>query len=696
MKENAARFVRLGVGLVGLVALGCVLTGTAAKPARRSIALPNDWSHRHLIFSQPATVEQAMRLQEDPRFEMQLYRRAQALQLPAASGPGSPQLRYPVFPHSGQQGLWEKSLGAGADVGAANFPAKYSFSSSVANCASATSPDFVVYSTGLTGSGTQASLIAFDNLYVGCTGTVPSVFWAYNTGGQIMTSPVFSRDGTELAFVQTTGGIGSLVLLKWVASASETVGAPGVPTSVPAATFSSCAAPCMTSIILKDSGGVTTNDTTSSVFYDYGADTAWVGDSRSWLHRFNPVFGGPLAELGAPWPVQLNPTNDTPLASPVHDQVSGNVFVGDTGGFFYAVSASTGAVTKSSQIDHGIGIVAGPIVDSTAGVAYVFSSNNGGGNAAVYRFAVGFGAGTAGTFAAVGASAVTPKPLYEGAFDSAYWNSTNGSGNLYVCGHTGGRPTLYQVPIAAGVMGAAVTGPVLATATVGCSPVTDISNPNASGGTTEWIFASVQNNGRPTPCGAGCIMNFKDNPWLPSTTYSVGQEILDTSFQVEMVTVAGTSGTIEPAVWNPTVGGTTLDGTTLTWMNLGITTANTPAAWMANNRYAVGDSIEDSNSAIEVVTAITGTGRSGPGPGHPTWSTVVGQTTTDHNVTWTNAGPAPSGLPAAGGTSGVIADNTVTTGVSGSQIYFSTQGNQACPTGTAVGCAVQASQSALK
>jgi hypothetical protein len=110
----------------------------------------------------------------------------------------------------------------------------------------------------------------------------------------------------------------------------------------------------------------------------------------------------------------------------------------------------------------------------------------------------------------------------------------------------------------------------------------------------------------------------------------------------------------------------------------------------------VGNFIEDTNFNIQVVTAIVGNGHSKVGL-HPVWKTTVGQATADNHVTWTNAGPAPGALAAAGGTSGVIFDNTVETGVAGSQIYFSTQGNQAtCGTATNVGCAVQASQSALK
>jgi hypothetical protein len=903
MNGNAARFFRLGVGFVGPLALGCVLTVSAAKPSRRGIALPTDWSHSHLVFSQPRSVEQAMRLQEDPRFGQQLYRRALPLMLPpdpkemgGIHSPHEPHLRFPVRfrPPVRSTGLWSQSLGAGAGVGAVNFPAKFSFNSGVANCGS----DYVVYSTGLAGSGTQASLIAYNNLYSGCEGinlgsasnfavlaattvtnagdsvvtggdigvfpgtaitnfppgiltppateesasptasqaqadastafayyngltgatsigptldaltftpglynaaailtlhagqtvtlsgsgtyvfqigsgfdvsgtvlltngamagnvlwvvgssavlsgtssvsgtilalttitlaasdsltgraialngevtlsdnaittvdTLPSVYWAYNTGGQILTSPVLSLDGTQIAFAQSTGGIGSLVLLKWAPSTGQTVANPGAPTSVGAGLYSSCSAPCMTLIALQG-GAVPNDDRTSSVYYDYGSDTAWVGDSRNWLHRFHPVFVGTPTEVGSPWPVQLQPGDATALASPVYDSGTGTVFVGDAGGYFYEVSAAGGAVTQSSQLDHGAGIVSGPLVDSTAGVAYVFSSKDASGNAAVYRFAAGFGGASPGAEVAVGVSAATPNSLYEGELDSAYENSTNSSGNLYVCGNTGGAPTLYQVHITAGgVLGSAVAGPVLTdTTTTGCSPVTDFLNPNATGGATEFIFASAQTDGKSTPCaGGGCIMNFKSTPWKASTGYTVGQEVVDSHFQVQMVSIAGTSGSSAPPTWSIITGNNTHDGTgTLEWLNLGLTTAATPASWTADHLYAVGDLIEDSNQNIEVVTIASGGGHSGMGSA-PTWLTGVGATTTDGQLTWTNAGPATGALAAAGGTSGVIIDNIIETGVSGSQIYFSTQGNQAtCGTATSVGCAVQASQSALQ
>ena len=91
-------------------------------------------------------------------------------------------------------------MGTGATIGAGNYPAKYSLTTTSANC----SNDFVVYPTGLAGSNTQASIVAYTNLYSGCGGTVPSVYWAYyiGAGNTIQSSPVFSLDGTQIAFMQ--------------------------------------------------------------------------------------------------------------------------------------------------------------------------------------------------------------------------------------------------------------------------------------------------------------------------------------------------------------------------------------------------------------------------------------------------------------------------------------------------------------
>ena len=132
---------------------------------------------------------------------------------------------------------WSASLGgAAATVGNEMYPAKFSFNTGTANCASATNPDYVAFNTGLDGSGSQASIIAFDNLYGSglCTGTVPTVYWSYNTGCRITTSVVLSNDakGSQLAFINTPGsGAASLKVLKWKAGQGTSATTPVSPDS---------------------------------------------------------------------------------------------------------------------------------------------------------------------------------------------------------------------------------------------------------------------------------------------------------------------------------------------------------------------------------------------------------------------------------------------------------------------------------
>jgi hypothetical protein len=923
MRSNQQRLLWFGVSILGVLTLSPALFGQASRSPEATIPVPSDWSHRSVIFSRPATTEQAKRVEQDPRYWQQRYRRELPVMVPAAQSRDAlaSELRSDARVRRRRRNQemkrdWQESLGLGASVGAGNFPAKFSFLGTTANCGNATQPDFVVYSTGLEGSATQASVVAYDNLYSGCvdldlataanfsvlassgvtntgntvvtganigispgsltgfppgvltspavedigdtaaaqaqadasaaythyqglggattitspldgetfapglynvaaslalsagqtvtlngngtyifqigstltlsgtvvltggatagnviwvvgnsatlganavavgdilaqvsvtldggaslagraialTGavtmsdnavttvdTVPSVYWAYNTGGKILTSPAFSRDGTQVAFVETEGGFGILVLLKWAPSVTQTVGAPQTLTPVTAAAYPGCHAPCMTEILLSDSGSTQTDDTTSSVFVDFSGDTGWVGGASGWLHKITPLFKGVPAEVhNGLFPVQVNSANPTALSSPVHDYATGNVFVGDFGGYLYWVNSTSAAVTQSGKLDYGTGIVEGPIVDSTSGFVYVFSSSDGsvgctGGAACsvVYQTNTTFTAHDVPTKAIVGTSTVTlsgpdPNPLYIGAFDSAYENSVDPpTGNLYVCGNTGGPPTLYQIPIAAGILpsaGIPIT-PFTTSATPACSPVTDVFNANATGGATEWLFVSVEDNGRNLACAAGgCLFNFEDTVWQPTTTYAVGQEVLaldpasmssDLLF-INVVVAAGTSGATTP-IWTDAAGSTTTDGT-VQWINQGPLTAAAQAVWSAGELYTRTDPrILDGNGNIEVVT-IAGT----TGGTVPTWSTIPGGTTLDGTVTWTNAGALGSFvLPATGGTSGIIVDNTVGSGtlLGTSQVYFSTLSDQPCGASGTGGCAVQASQSQLK
>jgi hypothetical protein len=142
------------------------------------IGMPTDWSHRHMVFSAPRSRREALHLSENPRYLQQWLRRN------IERRPRRHRL------HSDLNADWSASMGAGATVGAGQYPAKFSFSATTDSCAN----DFVVFNTSLAGATGQASIIAYNNLYVGCPGTSPSVYWAYDTGGTISTSVTFSLD----------------------------------------------------------------------------------------------------------------------------------------------------------------------------------------------------------------------------------------------------------------------------------------------------------------------------------------------------------------------------------------------------------------------------------------------------------------------------------------------------------------------
>ncbi len=384
------------------------------------------------------------------------------------------------------------------------------------------------------GSGTagQPTLFALNQLYSSCgsaTQAVPATLWSYTTGAAAFaeTSPVLSIGGDQVAFVQRTGTVASLVLLKWSGSAPGTVGAPTVPTSVAPASYRACTAPCMA--VLAFSGNP--NDTNSSPYYDYANDIIYVGADNGTLHKFTGVFNGtPAEQTTGGFPATVSSGNV--LSSPVYDSVSGLVFVGSRGGTnggrLHSVNAS-GTVVSSGQLAGATstGVSDAPIVDSTAGRVYVFVANDGSNTAnsptcyatatsscgAVYQFVTNFVAGNAGSKVTIGGGINTSRVLYAGAFDSAYLSGpgTSPTGNLYVCGGATSSspgsiaPTLWRIPIAANVMNTAQQGPQLVSAantiTNGiCSPMTEVTN-----GSNDYVFVSVPENGNDTGCTGACV-----------------------------------------------------------------------------------------------------------------------------------------------------------------------------------------------
>ncbi|MGC2332473.1 MAG: hypothetical protein WA581_13545, partial [Candidatus Acidiferrales bacterium] len=316
-----------------------------------------DWTSKHLIYSAPRSIIENLELEQQPRYIQQYLRRNILFRRPIV-GP----IPRPIFPWredtSGLQRDWGIAAGAAYTVGVGNFPAKYVFN---VNQAPSCTADYVVFTTSLN-STTATDIYAVNNLYVNSGGTGlckpltnPTVLWAYHIqsqGGSANTSPVISLAGDQIAWVEDGGGKAVLHILKpYTEGADGTIAAPHTPTASASATaYESCtpAAPtgttskaCLLNLTFAngdDDAGDAAAISPSSPYYDYLGDLIVVGDDGGNLHEFTNVFKGtptlPPAEVTTGgWPVAMTPA-DTPasLASPVLDDTSGNVFVGDASG----------------------------------------------------------------------------------------------------------------------------------------------------------------------------------------------------------------------------------------------------------------------------------------------------------------------------------------------------------------------------
>jgi hypothetical protein len=543
----------------------------------RRMPLPQDWSHRHLIYSAPTSAQDAVRLQNEPRYWHQWVRRhgggAASIDEAAslldalqgrphradrtflAGGSSAPMLITSspdegVLPSlitsSPNEGAlihrdWGTSLSAGGTVGNEMSPAKFSFDVSVPpDCVK----DFVVYNTSLVGAAGHPSIIAYNQLYstqgsVGgfCNKNGPSVMWSYKTNpagdatGITATSPVLGLDGTHVIYVETRPSLGSILhILKWK-SGQGTLAVPVAPDLI-VTNWAVAACPVANSCIVNLTFNGTQPATNSSPFYDYSNDALYVGDDNGVLHKFTPVLTGTPREVVAVggWPIKVH--TGTVLSSPVFDATSGNVFVGDSTGQLSYVKDSAGNVGAClsggwpclGTPAQGLGgaIVDAPIVDSSTERVFAFdgTDNN---NGSVYQFDTALSNSSQVTVN-VGVTA-SGSVIHAGAFDNTYMTSVNGSGYLFVCGKGDAnidRPALHRITITNGIMSSTSDGFLLLTnySYEECSPVTEVYNTAAK---TDWLFFSVGMHANQAGCSntagiTGCLMSLDaaSTPWPPA------------------------------------------------------------------------------------------------------------------------------------------------------------------------------------
>ena len=483
-----------------LLMLVSALTAEVAEHQPR-LGIPQDWTHSHVMFSRQVFSTHPSLANAEPRVLQQFLRRAQPYFSMTNSSVSRDQRDRPTIPLKRD---WNVALGTGK-VAFGMSPVKYSLD---ANAPPDCINDYAAFGLNVAGvTGGQANFVGLNNLYSGpgglCGSGSPTVLFAYNTtttaGGAVITSPVLSLDGTKIAFVESATGAAVFHVLTWSSGpgngTSPTNSAdPGVGNSA-----------SMTSLTYAS-----ITNTRSSPWVDYNADVAYVGADDGNLYKITGVFNGTPTLAGAPWPITVSANRR--LTAPVLDQVTRNIFLGDSRGILFSVNVDTPG--SRASLDVGLpgalraGILDGPLVDSDNGTVFAVSSNDGVGAVVVQADASSLAELQRGRIGA-GSTTGTALNIYDGAFNNNYFNDPN-TGALFLCG-TGPADTTpwrYFFRFTGRIMDASPSSSVqlLPSTIARCSPISEFFNQNIGANGTDFFFwgLTTECTGPGTP---GCVMS---------------------------------------------------------------------------------------------------------------------------------------------------------------------------------------------
>ena len=511
-----------------LLVVLCVCFALAAPgqdAAPSSVGLPVDWSFRHLVHSQPWTAATEAAAGRDPRvlYNWLLRERGRKSAVP---GNGA----RPKFTNRVD---WNFTLGTGK-VAANMYPAKFSFDPSSTATLSCTT-DYVVFALDTAGSASQPNLVQFNNIYSAptgtnfCPGTGPNVMSAYNvttaTFGAILTSPALSLDGTQVAFIESAAGTGSIFHVLtfgttgtngcFAGQAGCTAGSNSYSAVAPGAAGGNNAV--MTSLSYSAS-----TTTTSSPWVDYHNNVVYFGDDSGKIYKTTCAFhcASPPA-IAANWPVTV--ASGVKLGPVVVDPVSNVLLVGGSTGNLYAVNLSAcpptctiASLAVGSALPFG-GVIDAPLVDTTFETVFAFAGDDGTGSGVIVQTNPSLGPVASNVSKSMGSAGFN---VVSGTFDAAYFTNTVGSAAvtsyLYACGGQAGssQPALYQVPMSATGTLSTSNPPKMASIShqnipgnpgVGCSPLVEF----LSGGTDRLFFSEsslpLKKCTNTSAAGSGCL-----------------------------------------------------------------------------------------------------------------------------------------------------------------------------------------------
>lgn len=546
-----------------LICVGVALPSREQGLRHQRVAMLSDWTTRHVLYPMYGTAERMRFAQRDPRATFSWWRYSPDRPHPILPRPGKPNAQ--SFDRD-----WSINLGLGG-VAANAFPAKYTFDvTATPSCAN----DYVVYPLNTAGSVTQANIVAFNNLYSGTAGstgicnapitgrptaadddgTDATVMWSYNVnavGGAIPTSPVISWDnstgpgnvlGTKIAFIESNPGGGDAhfhVLAFKAGDGQDTTDADGLQNTMkPVQITTWVGNPANGSGTASDlalSADLGGPSTISPPFVDYLHDYAYVGNDNGDLYRIKDVFC-PTFNTDAGCTGGTGPSLDTTwgsgtgyvevgggcgqLSGAVEDFTTGNVYVGCADGYLYgftstgtALAGSGGAIFlgDGEGTSANGGIIVPPIVDSSNGLVYGVSGNNGT-SVALLQTKVAFTPLSSIKRVGLGSSPTSaPNPSIP-TFNTSYFSSgTYTTWALLECGYNtlGTQTVLYDVSFTSAralTAGTPATSNqhTLATDVEACSPLTGFTNANVGppAPPTDWLFLGLS---------GGDVLNFNLN-----------------------------------------------------------------------------------------------------------------------------------------------------------------------------------------
>ena len=535
---------------------------------------PEDWSNRHVIYTRNGSVEDMLKLRDDPRFLNSILlrylreHRNQTAQ-PATtgwneagwgenslredtSGADTPELKplrpIPRIRNKRSKVDWSVSLGPTAGLAMGETPAVYVANYAAPSC----SNDFIVYTinaAAAVGKPGQANLVGLTNLYTNgagtgfCSGTDPSFLFSYAIGaGGSPLSPVPSLDGTKIAWIENrTATHAYLHITKWVANQGATATYPAAVTGmfsngacIPAGSSCDSAIDYTASTYPGCNTAFIAANGHSDLYVDYPSNSGFISANNGLLYHIKNIFStttSPSVDFCIP----VNPTFETTpkaaMSGAVYDSMLNRVFITDSEKIYaYTVNASATIANFSLAASYTYGnslsnynyqTGPGPLLDAFNGYLYVFSGYDANSNTSVTQLPTSLASAVT---VKLGPKSTNPNPiLFYGAFDNHYFSNGPKSAlsTLYSCGTDSTTTTaqdLFAISFNA-ITGLANTTPAMSSnknVNPGgnnglCSPITEFYD-----GTNDRIFVGMGEAGAAS--GANVVTMWNINTQLTNTS----------------------------------------------------------------------------------------------------------------------------------------------------------------------------------